>query len=260
MVRAKVNFPSSLTKMSAGTVTPVLKPVRTMEQSSSVFHYHSWCSIRRRPVRVASKSLPYYPLFLDVTGKVCVVVGGGRVAERKVRTLLASGARVRVVTPHASKGIRALHEAGRIGLQQRAYKTADLRNASLVFAATDDSPTNERVSQDAREKGIPVNVVDSPGLCDFIVPAVVKQGPIVIAISTSGTLPMLARSLREEIEKKLSKDYARYATKIGRLRKLLMERVGDRKKRQKILKEISAADIAELAAMPMKALRERFLK
>jgi siroheme synthase-like protein len=116
------------------------------------------------------------------------------------------------------------------------------------------------VSQDGRERGIPVNVADSPDLCDFIVPAIIRREPIVIAISTSGTLPMLARRLREEISRQLSKDHARYTMKVGRLRKLLMERVGDRKKREKILKKINEVSIAELAAMSMKELRARFLK
>jgi siroheme synthase-like protein len=204
--------------------------------------------------------ISYYPLFLDLTGKICVVVGGGRVADRKARALLVSGARLRVVSPHMGKSIRALHDTQKIELIERVYEPRDLKGATLVFAATNDVQTNLRVSQDARKKQIPVNVADSPDLCDFIVPAVVRQGPIVIAISTSGTVPMLARRLREEIERQLPKDLARYALKVGKLRKLLMERVGDRKKRQKILKEISAAHISELAAMSMKELRTRFLK
>jgi siroheme synthase-like protein len=157
------------------------------------------------------------------------------------------------------KGIRKLSEAKRIELLERAYETADLESTALVFAATNDVLTNSRVSQDGRERGIPVNVADNPDLCDFIVPAVIRREPIVIAISTSGTLPMLARRLREEIGRQLSKDHARYTVKVGRLRKLLMERVGDRKKREKILKKINEVSIAELAAMSMKELRARFL-
>ncbi len=199
-------------------------------------------------------------MFIDLNGKVCLVVGGGRVAERKVRTLLACGAQVRVVSPDVCKGVRALHKAKRIELAERVYNLADLKGAALVFAATNDVLTNKRVSQDARKKKIPVNVADSPDLCDFIVPAVVTRDPVVIAISTSGTLPMLARKLREEIERLLSKDLAHYATKVGRLRKLLMERVGDGSKRRKILNEISKVSIAEIAAMSMQELRARFLK
>jgi precorrin-2 dehydrogenase / sirohydrochlorin ferrochelatase len=205
------------------------------------------------------KANRYYPLFLDITGRLCVVVGGGGIAERKVRTLLSCGARVRVVGPHLCNGIRALNEAGKIEIRQRGYNSADVRNALLVFAATDNSVINEQVSADARARGILVNVADSPDLCDFIVPAVARRDPIVIAISTSATLPMLSRRLREEISRELSKDYVRYAAKVGALRRLLMERVGDRRKRQKILKEIAAIDISEVAAMSMKELRERFL-
>ena len=205
------------------------------------------------------KANRYYPLFLDLTGRVCLVVGGGRVADRKVRALLACGTRVRVVSPRVCKSIRKLYDSGRIELREKTYETPDLEGASLVFAATNDAATNERVSQEARETGILVNVADSPDLCDFIVPAVIRRDPIVIAISTSGTLPMLARRLREEIGRQLSKDHTRYTMKVGRLRKLLMEKVGDRKKREKILKKINEVSIPELATMSMKELRERFL-
>jgi siroheme synthase-like protein len=208
---------------------------------------------------MSAHAISYYPLFLDLSGKTCVVVGGGRVAERKVRTLLACGAHVRIVSPDVCKGVRALHKAKRINLTERVYTPSDLKGATLVFATTNDVPTNKRVSQDARRKGILVNIADSPDLCDFIVPAVVTQGSVIIAISTSGTLPMLARKLREEIERQLSKDLSRYAVKVGRLRKLLMERIGDHKKRRRILKDLSKMDIAEIAAMSMKQLRARFL-
>jgi len=209
---------------------------------------------------VPRKDLPYYPLFLDIAGKLCLVAGGGRVAERKVRMLLTCGARVRVVSPRPGRGIRALHEAGRIELHQRAYNKTDLRHVSLVFAATDDPAINRQVSVDAEASGVFVNIADSPELCDFIVPAVVRRGPVVIAISTSATLPMLSRKLREEIGGELSKDYARYARKVGALRKLLIERVVDRRERRKILREVAKADISEVAAMSMKELRERFLR
>jgi precorrin-2 dehydrogenase/sirohydrochlorin ferrochelatase len=202
----------------------------------------------------------YYPLYLDLSGKRCVVVGGGRVAERKVRALLGSGARVHVVSPRVSRGIRTLRDGDRIGLRERAYASSDLRKAALVFAATNDAETNKRVSEDARERGLLVNVADSPELCDFITPSIVRRGPVTIAISTSGLLPMLAKRLRREIVERLSKEYAQCAVKVGALRKLLMEQVGDRKKRQQVLKEISRIDVSELAAMSMKELRARFLK
>lgn len=206
------------------------------------------------------KASPYYPLFLDLSGSCCVVIGGGPVAERKVRALLTCGANVRVVSPSACKGLRTLGEMKKIKLKVRAYQPADLEGASLAFAATNDEATNKRVSRDAKDKRIPVNVADSPDLCDFIVPAVVRRDPILVAISTSGMLPMLARRLRQEIERQLPKDLARYVTKVGRLRKLLIERVGDRKTRQKILKEIGNASISEIAGMSMRELRARFLE
>lgn len=188
------------------------------------------------------------------------MVGGGRVAERKIRALLACGALVHVVSPRVSRGIRTLRDGERIGLRAGAYASSDLRGAALVFAATNDAETNKRVSEDARERGLLVNVADSPALCDFITPSIVRRGPVSIAISTSGMLPMLAKRLRKEIVERLSKEYAQCVVKVGALRKLLMEEVGDRKKRQQVLKEISRMDVSKLAAMSMKELRARFLK
>jgi siroheme synthase-like protein len=201
----------------------------------------------------------YYPLFLDLSARPCLVVGGGRVAERKVRMLLKCGARVKVVAPRINESLRRLAEAGRATMIERTFRDADVRSATLVFAATNERATNEKVREAAIARGILVNVVDDPELCDFIVPSIVRKGPIVIAISTSGSLPMLAKRLRQEIEARISRDYVRYATKVGRLRKLLKEKVADRSIRQRILKEIRKAPVSEIASTSMKELSARFL-
>jgi siroheme synthase-like protein len=201
----------------------------------------------------------YYPLFLDLSARRCLVVGGGRVAERKVRMLLKCGARVKVVAPRINESLRRLAEAGRAKVIERTFRDADVRSATLVFAATNERATNEKVREAAIARGILVNVADDPELCDFIVPSIVRKGSIVIAISTSGRLPMLAKRLRQEIEARISRDYVRYATKVGRLRKLLMKKITDRSIRQKILKEIRKVPVSEIASMSMKELRARFL-
>jgi siroheme synthase-like protein len=201
----------------------------------------------------------YYPLFLDLSARRCLVVGGGRVAERKVRMLLKCGARVKVVAPRINESLRRLAEAGRAKVIERTFRDADVRSATLVFAATNERATNEKVREAAIARGILVNVADDPELCDFIVPSIVRKGFIVIAISTSGRLPMLAKRLRQEIEARISRDYVRYATKVGRLRKLLMKKITDRSIRQKILKEIRKVPVSEIASMSMKELSARFL-
>ena len=201
----------------------------------------------------------YYPLFLDLSGRRCLVVGGGTVAERKVKVLLGCGARVSVVAPRVTKGLRRLAETKGVKLIERVFRDADVGRAALVFAATNERAVNEKVREAACGRGILVNVADSPDLCDFITPSLVRRGPVIIAISTSGLLPMLAKKLRKEIVERLPREYAQYAKKVGGLRRLLAEQVADRKTRQDILGEISRMDVSEVAAMSMKELRERFL-
>ena len=153
----------------------------------------------------------YYPLFLSLKDKLCVIVGGGSVAERKVRGLLRAGARVRVVSPNVTKGILTLGLQDRIEIRRREYRKGDLEGATLVFAATGMAPVNARMRKVALRLSIPLNVVDNPDLCDFIVPSVVRKDPILIAISTSGVLPMLSKKLRREMIEGLSADYGKYA-------------------------------------------------
>jgi len=173
--------------------------------------------------------------------------------------LLKCGARVKVVAPRINETLRRLAEAGRVTMIERTFRNADVRSATFVFAATNERATNVTVREAAAARGILVNVADDPELCDFIVPSIVRKGSIVIAISTSGSLPMLAKRLRQEIEARISRDHVRYATKVGGLRKLLMKKVTDRIIRQRILKEIRKAPVSEIASMSMKELRERFL-
>ncbi|HUJ68152.1 MAG TPA: bifunctional precorrin-2 dehydrogenase/sirohydrochlorin ferrochelatase, partial [Syntrophorhabdales bacterium] len=128
---------------------------------------------------------PYYPLFLDLAHKLCIVVGGGAVAERKVRGLLSAGARVRLISPEVAAGIRKLARQGRIEIVLRAYQTGDLDGAALAIAATNREEINMRVREESKRLSILLNVVDSPDLGDFIVPSVVRKGPVLVAVSTS---------------------------------------------------------------------------
>jgi precorrin-2 dehydrogenase / sirohydrochlorin ferrochelatase len=207
----------------------------------------------------SAKPPAYYPLFLDLSGRRCLVVGGGSVAERKVKMLLACDARVTVVAPRINRGLRRLAEVVGVKIIERAFRDADVRSVTLVFAATNARAVNAKVREAATTCGILVNVADDPELCDFIVPSIVRKGPIVVAISTSGTLPMLAKKLRLEIEATLLRDHVRYATKVGWLRKLLMSSVKDRAMRQTILRDIRKASVSEIASMSMKDLKKRFL-
>jgi precorrin-2 dehydrogenase / sirohydrochlorin ferrochelatase len=205
------------------------------------------------------KPSSYYPVFIGISDQLCVVIGGGRVAERKVRLLLKFDARIKVISPYAVKDIRTLSEKRKVELLLRPYMAGDLEGATLVFAATDDEIINSAVRTEARSKGIPINVVDNPELCDFIVPSVVKRGLITVAISTSGTLPLLSKKLRKEIEAVITLDYMKYASVMGSFRMLLIKQVKDKTKRAGIMDDIGKLSIRDVTGMGLARLREKYL-
>ena len=153
----------------------------------------------------------YYPVFLNLGGRRAVVVGGGKVAERKVRKLLDAGARVHVISPEFSPGLKKLLGQRKITVTRRSYRAGDIRSraregsAVLVFAATSDPVAQRTIQRDAAAVGGLVNVADDPARCDFIVPASVTRGNLHVAISTSGTDPALAKWLRQRLGAELRK-------------------------------------------------------
>lgn len=201
----------------------------------------------------------YYPLFLDIADKLCVVLGGGKVAERKVSMLLKYKARVKLISPEVIKNLSRRAESGKIELIEREYRDGDLDGAALVFAATDRKEINLKIRREADRKSLPINVVDDPTLCEFIVPSIVQKGPITIAISTSGTLPLLSKKLKQEINNYLTEDYIKYADMIGKFRKTLIETVKDRKRRKEIMAEIEKTDFHEVLRMDLNQVKNRFL-
>ena len=142
----------------------------------------------------------YYPVYLDLQDRPCVVIGAGDVAERKVEQLLASGAVVTVVSPDATPAMEEWSRQSRLTWLQRAYQPGDLAGSFLAIAATDNEVVNRQVWAEATTERALLNVVDVPSLCSFIAPAVVERGPVSVAISTSGQSPALARRLRELME------------------------------------------------------------
>jgi len=143
----------------------------------------------------------YHPVALRLTGELALVVGGGKVAERKARSLRAAGARIRVVSPSATAGLKRLFKGGRIKWTARAVKARDLAGASIVISATDDEAVNKSVSTWARKRRIPVNVVDAPALSTFISPAVFRKDRSIITVYTDGKDPVLSRDLKNFIRK-----------------------------------------------------------
>ena len=168
----------------------------------------------------------HYPVNLDLQGRPCLVIGAGSIATRKIQTLLKFGAKVTVHAPEATQTLRTLAQKKKIRLVTGKYKSSLVKNMALIFAATDDEKVNKQVYRDATARGILVNVADQVDLCNFIAPAIVKRGSLVIAISTAGTGPVLARYLREEFEKIFDTKYAILLKKMHAQRKVIQKKLG----------------------------------
>jgi siroheme synthase-like protein len=162
----------------------------------------------------------YYMACLDLRGRRCVVVGGGSVGLEKAKGLLACGARVTVVSPELHEELRALDVTWREG----PYRRSDLRGAFLVVAATSDRSVNERVHRDAEARAMLCNVADVPDLCNFILPAVHREGPIAVAVSTGGASPALAKRIRDDVAAIVSSEHAELALRLQAMRPEAKER------------------------------------
>jgi precorrin-2 dehydrogenase/sirohydrochlorin ferrochelatase len=201
----------------------------------------------------------YYPIFLNLVDKLCIVVGGGRVAERKIRSLLRARARVRVVCLNVTKGVAQLAVENRIEVICRGYCQGDLEGGTLAFAATDNEKVNRQVQEDASRLSMPVNVADNPNLCDFIVPSLVRKDPVLIALSTSGLLPSLSKKLRQEVIEGIASDYPLYARRVGAFRRYLIGHVDNGRTRKRIMRNIAGVGVAEIVRMTLTEMKERFL-
>src|SRR5205823_5448529 len=161
---------------------------------------------------------PFYIACLRLDGRRCLVVGGGEVGLEKVEGLLACGADVTLVAPDAGPELEELAREGSIRWEQRAFEPADLEGSFLAIASTDDTDVNIRVYEEAEARAMLVNVVDVPPLCNFILPAIVRSGPLAIAISTAGASPALAKRMKREIADAFGEPYARLAVMLNDVR------------------------------------------
>jgi precorrin-2 dehydrogenase/sirohydrochlorin ferrochelatase len=158
---------------------------------------------------------PFYIACLRLTGRRCVVVGGGEIGLEKVEGLLACEADVTLVAPVAVAELEALAAEGSIAWERRTYDPADLEGTFIVIASTDDTDVNIRVFDDAERRAMLVNVVDVPPLCNFILPAIVRTGPLAIAISTAGASPALAKRMKLQVQELFGEEYARLAVMLN---------------------------------------------
>jgi len=181
-----------------------------------------------------------FPLMAKLKGRKCVVIGAGKVAAAKIEGLLSCGAKVLVVAPEAVIRIRARARADELVWRARAFSARDLRGAFLAIAATDSASINESVFRACQKQKILCNVVDDPEHCDFFYPAVVRRGPLQIAISTSGSSPALAARLRRELARQFGREWAPFVRQIAAKRKKLL-RLPPSAQRKKLLQQLAGA-------------------
>lgn len=177
-------------------------------------------------MKMKNNFISYYPVFLDLNGRRCVVIGGGNVALRKVKPLLDSGALVEVISPRLCSGLKQLENDKKINVIGRKFQPGDLTGAFIAIAATANLQTNAAVAAEGLEKSVMVNVVDDPARCDFILPSYCRRGGIILAVSTSGMSPALARKIMSRLEKEFGPEYGTLAA--------ITQKVRARLKREKI--------------------------
>lgn len=181
-----------------------------------------------------------FPIFLKLAGRRCLVVGGGAVAEAKIHSLLRCGAEVRVIAPEVTPCIRDIADLGQIVCEQRCFIPADLAGVFLVIAATNSPELHEEIFRRCQRAGILCNAADDPDRCDFYYPAVVRRGPLQVAISTAGHSPFLAQRLRRELEARFVPEYGPWVEEIGRERAELFRAGISAENRRSILKELAS--------------------
>lgn len=195
-----------------------------------------------------------FPIFLKLTGRHCVVIGAGHLAESKVESLRAADGAITVIAPHASEHIAEQARAGELTLHQRPYQPGDLAGAFLVVAATNDPAVNRAVFAEATAKGVLCNAVDDPPFCDFYFPSVVRRGDLQVAISTAGNSPALAQQLRRELNEQLPLDLGDWLADLGNLRREVVASEPLNESRRLLLHELAQRQVCSYDQCPTRLL------
>lgn len=191
--------------------------------------------------------MDYFPIFLNLKKTApCLVVGGGAVAARKVELLIRAGATVLIVAREVKDEIRHLARGAAVQIEQREFRDEDVVNVQLVVAATSDPELNRRIFDLAQQRNVPVNVVDQPDLCTFVVPSVVDRSPLVIAVSSGGASPILARLIRAKLESLIPSAYGRLAALAGRYRERVKATLKNAARRKRFWESVLQGGVAEL--------------
>ena len=184
--------------------------------------------------------MPLFPAFLKLAGRRCLVIGAGRVAEEKIKSLLQAEAEIRVVAPAATDRVRAWSRAGKIQWNARKFRSSDLKGIFLAVAATSSPALHARIFREARRRGVLFNVVDDPAHCDFYYGSVVRRGSLQIAISTGGHSPALAQRLRKQIEREFGDEYERWIEELGAARQKLFKKPISAARRRALLHRLAS--------------------
>ncbi|RPI74328.1 MAG: bifunctional precorrin-2 dehydrogenase/sirohydrochlorin ferrochelatase [Desulfobacteraceae bacterium] len=190
----------------------------------------------------------YYPIFLNLEGKAVLIVGGGKVAQRKIETLLECGALVRLAARELTPALEKLKAEPRVTYLGAEFREEQLNDVFMVIAATDNAGLNQKISQAARVRGLLVNAVDQPADCNFIVPSVLRRGGLQIAVSTSGQSPILAKKIREALEPEFGEEYERLIRLMGRIRAAVLNRGFAQETHQRIFEQLAESDLLQVLA------------
>ena len=166
----------------------------------------------------------FYPIFLNMTGRRCVVIGGGRVAGRKVEALINVGAEVTVISPRLTRSLRSWVGEGKLVHLRREFRPGDLKGFEIAFVATNNVEVNSTIAREGKNRRVWVNAADDPAHCDFILPSILRRGDLVVAVATGGTSPALSRAIREELESYFTEDYTQLAQVVSGVRRELKQR------------------------------------
>ena len=201
--------------------------------------------------------MKYYPMYVDLKGKKCVVIGGGAVAERKVRSLMDCGAVVTVISPDLSEALQELAHERQIKYLRRTYRRGDLEGAFLAISATDRAELNAIIYGEANHKDILINVVDDPERCTYIVPSVVQRGDLTLSISTSGSCPALSKQIRAGLEEEFGEEYADYLRILRDARERIKGKYRTQEERKEVLQRVLKLDVLPMLRKGEKDLAEK---
>jgi len=198
-----------------------------------------------------------FPMFVKLQGRHILVIGAGKVGEPKIGGLLDTGARVRVVALEASPTVREWAREGKIELELRQFSSDDLQGVFVAVAATSSRTLNQRIYDEAQQRGVLCNVVDVPDLCDFYYPSVVRRGDLQIAVSTAGNSPSLAQKIRQQLEKQFGPAYADWVAELGETRKLILASDLEKERKLQLLHSLASREAVEAALAELPELAEQ---